>query len=55
MAYIICPDKGLNIAFNNVLVKSRRSVTVLPAKSDKDVMFCLHSYYGLRINKSLVY
>ena len=29
--------------------------TVLPAKSDSDIMFCLQSYQGLRINRSLVY
>ena len=29
--------------------------TVLPAKSDSDVMFCLQSYQGLIINRSLVY
>ena len=29
--------------------------TVLPAKSDSDVMFCLQSYQGLRIDRSLVY
>ena len=29
-------------------------LTVLPAKSDGDVMFCLHSYLGLIINRSLV-
>ena len=28
---------------------------VLPAKSDIDVMFCLQSYQGLRIDISLVY
>ena len=28
--------------------------TVLPAKSDSDVMFCLQSYQGLRIDRSLV-
>ena len=28
---------------------------VLPAKSDSDVMFCLQSYQGLIINRSLVY
>ena len=27
--------------------------TVLPAKSDSDVMFCLPSYQGLRIDRSL--
>ena len=31
------------------------STTVLPAKSDSDVMFCLQSYQGLRIDRSLVY
>ena len=29
--------------------------TVLPAKSDNDVMFSLQSYQGLRIDISLVY
>ena len=29
--------------------------TVLPAKSNSDVMFCLLSYQGLIIDKSLVY
>ena len=29
--------------------------TVLPAKSDSDVMFCLQSYQGLIIDRSLVY
>ena len=29
--------------------------TVLPAKSDSDFMFCLQSYQGLIINRSLVY
>ena len=29
--------------------------TVLPAKSDSDVMFCLQSYQGLIIDKSFVY
>ena len=27
--------------------------TVLPAKSDSDVMFCLHSFQGIRIDRSL--
>ena len=30
-------------------------ITVLPAKSDSDVMFCLQSYEGLMIDRSLVY
>ena len=29
--------------------------TVLPAKSDSDVMFCLQSYQRLRIDRSHVY
>ena len=29
--------------------------TVLPAKSDSDVMFCLQSYQGLIFDRSLVY
>ena len=29
--------------------------TVLPTKSDSDVMFCLQSYQGIRIDRSLVY
>ena len=28
---------------------------VLPANSDSEVVFCLQSYQGLRINRSLVY
>ena len=33
----------------------KENATVLPAKSDSDVMFCLQSYQGLRIDRSLVY
>ena len=29
--------------------------TVLPVKSDSDVMFCLQSFQGLRIDRSIVY
>ena len=29
--------------------------TVLPGKSESDVRFCLQSYQGLRIDRSLVY
>ena len=29
--------------------------TVAPTKSDSDAMFCLQSYQGLAIDKSLVY
>ena len=31
------------------------SRTVLPAKSDSDVLFCLQSYQDIRIDRSLVY
>ena len=30
-------------------------ITVLPAKSDSDFMFCLQHYQGLIIDRSLVY
>ena len=29
--------------------------TILPAKSDSDVMFCLQCYQGLRIDRSLLF
>ena len=29
--------------------------TVVPTKSDSDAMFCLQSYEGIRIDRSLVY
>ena len=35
--------------------KKEESVTVLPAKSDSDVVFCLQSYQGLMIDKARVY
>ena len=34
---------------------NKTSSKVLPAKSDTDVMFCLQSYEGLIIDRSLVY
>ena len=37
------------------IVKTVAATTILPAKSDSDVMFCLQSYQGLRIDRSLVY
>ena len=37
------------------LGQAMRKPTVLPAKSDSDVMFCLQSYQELIIDKSLVY
>ena len=32
-----------------------QAFTVMPAKSDSDVMFCLQSYQGFRIDISRVY
>ena len=32
-----------------------KTATVLQAKSDNDIMFCLQSYQGLQIDRSLVY
>ena len=40
--------------YNEVMAQDD-TVTVVPTKSDSDVMFCLHSYQGLRIDMSLVY
>ena len=34
---------------------SHKVITVMPAKSDSDVMFCLQSYQGLVFDRSLVY
>ena len=35
--------------------KVERELTVLPAKSDSDVMFCLQRYQGLKIDIPLPY
>ena len=37
------------------LMSKHQPFTVLPAKSDSDVLFCLHSCRGLIINRSLLY
>ena len=37
------------------IVSSLVIFTVLPAKSDSDVMFCFQSYQGLIIDRSLSY
>ena len=34
---------------------SNNRSTVVPTKSDSNVMFCLQRYRGLRIDRSLVY
>ena len=37
------------------LIDAKVVATVLPAKSDSDVMFCLQCYQGVIIDRSLVY
>ena len=44
----------IQLFFSQVKINIERT-TVLPAKSDSDVMFCLQSYQGLKINRSFVY
>ena len=46
---------ALLIVFFGAVFASMIKYTVLPAKSDSDVMFCLLSYHGCINNKSLVY
>ena len=46
----------INFIWNNHLCKILYvQFTVLPAKSDSDVMFCLQMYQGLKVDGSLVY
>ena len=50
--YLMCE----NYEFSFSRVEDKESIhTVLPAKSDSDVMFCLQSHQGLIIKRSLVY
>ena len=50
------PSTQARIASSHVVYKqSGKQSTVLPVKSDSDVVFCLQSYQGLRIDRSLVY
>ena len=49
MGLKVLPRKEIDISSNMEVT------TVLPAKSDSDVMFCLQSYQALRIDRSLVY
>ena len=55
-AYMYMYVRVGDVRNRSLLEVSRVSVsTVLPAKSDSDVMFCLKSYQGLIIDRSLVY
>ena len=47
--------KDYLIDFTDKTFYVENCTTVLPAKSDSDHMFCLQSYQGLIINRSLVY
>ena len=55
--------EAIGVCFHNVCTVNihfiytmlQMGLTVLPAKSDRDVMFCLQSYQGLRIKGLLVY
>ena len=61
----IWEDRQGQKVYNNTAARSASTLfvipsqyytsTVLPAKSDSEVMFCLQGYQGLRINRSLVY
>ena len=44
-----CPDDKGQVVSQNIIY------TVVPTKSDSDVMFYLHSYQELRIDRSLVF
>ena len=44
----------VNTCMESSIYKSVGTSTFLPAKSDSDVMFCLQSYQGRIIDKSLV-
>ena len=39
----------------NFIVLQENCAAVIPTKSDSDVVFCLQSYQGLRIYRSIVY
>ena len=50
-------DKKHKNLFQDLLHAKKKNWvgTVLPAKNNSEIMFCLHSYQGLRIDRSLVY
>ena len=51
-------DTASKLLYSSYICPSNISLstaTVLPAKSDSGVMFCLHHYQGLIIDRSLVY
>ena len=49
-------NEHLQYYFNQHIFKFEQvRNTVLPAKSDSEVFFCLQSYLGLRINTQVIY
>ena len=55
MVFIFLLFRSFGKYLNKEDFNNKSPATVLPAKSDSDVMFCLQSYQGLIIDKSLVY
>ena len=57
VAFILSTERRKYISYFTFFFKriSVATFTVLPANSDSDVMFCLQSYHGLIIDRSLVY
>ena len=52
MVCIVYKQTNVNIAIRSL---QHYIGTVVPTKSDSDVMFCLQMYYRLRIDRPLVY
>ena len=48
-------DISMYVVITGFVISNVSKCTVLPAKSDTDDMFCLQSYQGLIIDRSLVY
>ena len=51
-------DCGISYSYSFVFKHFKSKLvltTVLPSKSDSDIMFCLQCYQGLIIHRSLVY
>ena len=51
----VCYQYDGFVSFNLPQSTKNWKSTVLPPKSDSDAMFCLQSYHGLIIDRSLVY
>ena len=48
------PDAISSGSMGSFLTPDKKVLTVLPAVSDNDVMFCLQSYHGFRTDRSLI-